>query len=144
MAHSKQMRLLYWRTRLIWKNNHRRTLKGYFLKIYFLESWHNEKNYVLQELSKVVTYFCKGTIIYPFVVTEERKKGSKLLNQLYTNILTHAFETERARDMKINLWLSLWIVFMNSSLLRSPKCLHVKCKLKKKWCSSTWEVTVIL
>ena len=68
-----------------------------FLKGHFLERLHNEKNFVLFKISKLVTYFYKETIIYPFVVTEDTKKGVKLLNEHYTDILTHVQETGYSR-----------------------------------------------
>ena len=51
-----------------------RIVRERYLKSCFMETWHNEKYFVLCKLSKMFTYSYKVTIIYPFVVTEETKK----------------------------------------------------------------------
>ena len=60
-----------------------------FLKGHFLERLHCEKNCVLFKLSKLATFFYRETIIYPFVSIEESKKGLKITNKHYTDILAH-------------------------------------------------------
>ena len=57
-----------------------------FLKGNFLERSHTEKDHTLFQLNKLVTYFYKDTIIYPFVSLQETKKGIKLMNSDYLDI----------------------------------------------------------
>ena len=53
-----------------------------FLKGHFLERSDIGKDYTLFKLE---TYFCRETILYPFVPLQERKKGLKLGNSDYSD-----------------------------------------------------------
>ena len=57
------------------------------------ERMHSNKDFILYNQLKMVTFFYKETIIYSFVGIELAKKGLKLENQHYTDILTHVEET---------------------------------------------------
>ena len=59
----------------------------------FWERIHSNKNFIVCEQLKMVAYFYKETIIYPFVAIELMKKELKLENQHYTDVLTHVQET---------------------------------------------------
>ena len=62
-----------------------------FLKGHFLERSGIGKDYTLFKVSKLETYFYKETILYPFafVPLQECKKGLKLSNSDYSDIIKY-------------------------------------------------------
>ena len=61
-----------------------------FLKGHFLERSDIYKDYMVFKESKLETFFCRETILYPFVPLQECKKGLKLNNNDYADILKYA------------------------------------------------------
>ena len=59
-----------------------------FIKGNFLEKQHDEKDHILYSVSNKVTYFYKESILNPFVNIIETKKGLKLMNADYADILS--------------------------------------------------------
>ena len=61
-----------------------------FLKGHFLERSDTGKDFSLFKVSKLVTFFYRETILYPFVPLSESKKGLKLMNNDYSDIIKYA------------------------------------------------------
>ena len=63
---------------------------AHYLKGVFFEKLYNQEDHALFKLSKEVTFFYRETIIYPFVYLEGTKKGFKLMNSDYSDIIRYA------------------------------------------------------
>ena len=61
-----------------------------FLKGHFLERSTTGKDNTIYKVSKLLTYFYRETILHPFVTLHESKKGLKLMDSDYIEIINYA------------------------------------------------------